>query len=145
MGKIVNPCVGTGERADVGPNGIGHQCPSCGMLTIPYKNGTVRLHSVLEDGPPQRPKAARLIIRTTAEELDWVKHAADLRGLSMAEYVTRAINVQLRREGGDAVLFRQSDDPPRGGLRGDPVGRIAPIDRTREKDSSSSSHTKGKD
>lgn len=56
-----------------------------------------------------KPTDARLIIRATKDEVDWVKHAADLRGLSMAEYVKRAINAQLQREGVDAVLFRESD------------------------------------
>lgn len=53
---------------------------------------------------------ARLIIRATKDELDWVKHAASLRHLSITEYVKRAINASLRHEGVDAVLFRESDD-----------------------------------
>jgi uncharacterized protein (DUF1778 family) len=52
----------------------------------------------------------RLIIRATKEEVDYVKHAASLRGLSMAEYVKRAINASLRRQGVDAVLFRERND-----------------------------------
>lgn len=49
-------------------------------------------------------------IPMTAEERDWVKHAARLRGLSAVEYVRRAINMSLRREGVDAVLLAQTDD-----------------------------------
>jgi uncharacterized protein (DUF1778 family) len=52
----------------------------------------------------------RLILRVSADELDWVKHAASLKSQTLAEYVKRAINASLRREGVDAVLFRQSDD-----------------------------------
>jgi hypothetical protein len=49
-------------------------------------------------------------LRLTLEEHDYVKHAASLKSLSMSEYIKRAINAQLRREGVDAVLIRQSDD-----------------------------------
>jgi hypothetical protein len=51
----------------------------------------------------------RLEIACTDEELDWVRHAAKLRGLSLVEYVKRAINASLQREGVDAVLFRESN------------------------------------
>lgn len=54
-------------------------------------------------------KGARLILRATQDELRQVKHAASLRGLSMAEYVKRAINHSMMREGVDAVLFRVAD------------------------------------
>lgn len=57
-----------------------------------------------------RKEQSRLIVRVSKDELDYVKHAAALRHLSMAEYVKRAINAQLRREGVDAVLFRESCD-----------------------------------
>lgn len=52
---------------------------------------------------------SRLILRVTKDELDWVKHAAALREMSLAEYVRRAINASLLKEGVDAVLFRTSD------------------------------------
>lgn len=47
---MTNRCPGTGHIAVVPANGIGHQCPHCGMLTIPYPGGTVRVHQ-----PLQRP------------------------------------------------------------------------------------------
>ncbi len=50
---------------------------------------------------------ARLGVRVSAEELDWVQHAASLRALSLSEYVREAINARLRREGVDAVLLRE--------------------------------------
>lgn len=56
-----------------------------------------------------RTKNDRIIIRTTVEEREWVTHAASLRGLSLAEYVRRAINVSLRHEGVDAVLFLERE------------------------------------
>lgn len=51
-----------------------------------------------------------LRVQMTADERNWVRHAADLRHLPIEEYVKRAINTQLRHEGVDAVLIRQSDD-----------------------------------
>lgn len=45
------------------------------------------------------------------EEREWVKHAAKLRGLSMAEYVKRAVNAALIRDGVDAYLFAEKDEP----------------------------------
>jgi predicted DNA binding CopG/RHH family protein len=56
-----------------------------------------------------RKAPTRIVIRASEDELDWVKHAASLRQMSLAEYVKRAINTQLRREGVDAVLFRERD------------------------------------
>jgi len=50
-----NPCSGAGQMAVVPANGIGYQCPRCGLLTIPYKNGVVRRHCVLETAPPDPP------------------------------------------------------------------------------------------
>lgn len=38
----------------------------------------------------------------TSEETGWVRHAAELRGLSVPEYVKEAINARLRKEGVDA-------------------------------------------
>ena len=52
---------------------------------------------------------ARLKVWMTDEEFEWVKHAANLRHVSLAEYVKRAINASLRREGVDAVLFRERE------------------------------------
>ncbi len=46
----------------------------------------------------------------TAEEADWLRHAAELSHLPFDEFVRRAINEQLVRMGVDAVLLRTSDD-----------------------------------
>lgn len=61
----------------------------------------------------------RIPIVVSLDEYDWVKHAASLRGLSVAEYVKRAINAQLRREGVDAVLIRERE--PRSKPLGSPT------------------------
>lgn len=53
---------------------------------------------------------SEILLVLSEEEHDWVRHAAALRSLSLDEYVKRAINAQLRHEGVDAVLLRQSDD-----------------------------------
>lgn len=47
-----------------------------------------------------------LMICATPEELDWLRHAASLRRLPVAEYVKEAVNDRMRREGVDAVLFK---------------------------------------
>lgn len=52
---------------------------------------------------------ARIIIRASTTEVDWVKHAASLHGWSLSEYVKRAINAALRKEGVDAVLFGERE------------------------------------
>lgn len=60
---------------------------------------------------PMNGKRTRLIrVEVTSNEKHHVQHAAGLRGLTTSEYVKRAINAQLRREGVDAVLIRQSDE-----------------------------------
>lgn len=51
-----------------------------------------------------------LNLKLSAEELDWVEHAARLRHIPTEEYVRRAINLSLRKEGVDAVLLEESDD-----------------------------------
>lgn len=48
----------------------------------------------------------------SSDELRWVEHAASLRGQTAEEYVKRAINAALRKQGVDAVLFGESDDEP---------------------------------
>ncbi len=64
---------------------------------------------------PDPPADARtpsrsLLIRASREELDQLRHAASLRRVAVAEYIKRALNTQMRKEGVDAVLFRESDD-----------------------------------
>jgi len=51
-----------------------------------------------------------LLIMATRDEFDQVKLAARLRHMPIEEYVKRAVNAQMRKEGVDAVLFRESDD-----------------------------------
>ena len=46
----------------------------------------------------------------TGSELDYVTHAANLRGQSLLEYVKRAINAALMKQGVDAVLFGEDDE-----------------------------------
>ena len=53
---------------------------------------------------------ATLNLKLSAEELDWVEHAARLRHIPTEEYVRRAINLSLRKEGVDAVLLEESDE-----------------------------------
>ncbi len=53
-----------------------------------------------------------LVIRGTKEELDWLRHAARLRRVPVVEYAKRALNAQMRREGVDAVLFKESERNP---------------------------------
>lgn len=50
-------------------------------------------------------------VSATDTEYDWLAHAAKLRGLTIREYVVKAINASLRREGVDAVLFRERGGP----------------------------------
>lgn len=53
--------------------------------------------------------AKQIDLRMTADELAWVRHAAGLVHLTPREYIRRAINDRLRREGVDALLLQQSD------------------------------------
>lgn len=48
-----------------------------------------------------------LWVPMTADELEWVRHAASLRAVPAAEYVRQAINTRLSHEGVDAVLLRE--------------------------------------
>ncbi len=43
----MNKCVGSGQLAIESRDGFGQECPSCGMKTIPFRNGAVRPHSPL--------------------------------------------------------------------------------------------------
>jgi len=55
-----------------------------------------------------------IVMRVSEDEREWVKHAAALRGLSLTEYIKRAVNASLCREGVDAVLFAESTSTPDG-------------------------------
>jgi uncharacterized protein (DUF1778 family) len=57
----------------------------------------------------ERPSAP-LYIRLTRDEVKQVKLAASLQGHTIEEYVKRAINAALRKQGVDAVLLKESDD-----------------------------------
>lgn len=59
-------------------------------------------------GSPTTP--ALLMIFVTESERQQVELAASLRGQTVEEYVTRAINAAMRRQGVDAVLLKESDD-----------------------------------
>jgi hypothetical protein len=65
---------------------------------------------VAPSASPASTEALPISVPVTTEELNWVLHAASLRRLTLVEYVRRAINLSLRKEGVDAVLLRQSDD-----------------------------------
>lgn len=56
---------------------------------------------------------AGIAIFDSREESDWVKHAARLRGMSWREYVRRAVNERLQRDGVDAVLLRERHIRPK--------------------------------
>ena len=59
-------------------------------------------------------------IPASRDEIEQLDLAASLRDLSVLEYVRRALNAQMRREGVDAVLFRESDDEAQ------PSGAVTP-------------------
>lgn len=70
-----------------------------------------RLRSFLADrAPTRKEKPKTLSIHGSHDEIDYVRHAARLVMLSPEDYVKRAINRELRRNGVDAVLFRESGD-----------------------------------
>jgi uncharacterized protein (DUF1778 family) len=52
----------------------------------------------------------QLQITATEEEARWVDHAAALNHQTTEEFIKRAINARLQRQGVNAVLFRESDD-----------------------------------
>lgn len=60
---------------------------------------------------PAEPPASgwQPIVQPTPEEIEQVILAARLRALSVDEYVRRAVNAQMVREGVDAVLFRTTE------------------------------------
>jgi uncharacterized protein (DUF1778 family) len=57
-----------------------------------------------------KPRTERLNVRFSGEEIDYLKHAASLNRQSVAEFVRKAINTELRKRGVDAVLMREKDD-----------------------------------
>jgi len=51
-----------------------------------------------------------MTVRMSQEELRWIAHAASLRQMSAHEYIRRAINEALVRQGVDAVLLVEELD-----------------------------------
>lgn len=50
-------------------------------------------------------------VNVSEQERDYVEHAAKLRGLSLQQYVKRAINEALQRDGVDALLLKLRERP----------------------------------
>jgi hypothetical protein len=49
-----------------------------------------------------------VLLRAEKVEIDWLRHAASLKRVTVVEYIRRAINVQLCADGVDAVLFQET-------------------------------------
>jgi D-alanyl-D-alanine dipeptidase len=80
-------------------------------MTLPTKENKADGAEIIGHiASPTEGTEPSLNIPFSAEELDWVAHAARLRSLTTVEYVRRAINLSLRQEGVDAVLLKESDD-----------------------------------
>ena len=98
----------------------GFDCTECKCLTFRKKetdgnqvsteSSGIHRGSEAQKEPDMAGTEPRLNIPISSVELDWVEHAASLRGLQSVEYVRRAINLSLRNEGVDAVLLAESDD-----------------------------------
>ena len=52
-------------------------------------------------------------IYVSADERRWLLHAASLRHISLDEYIRRALNESLIREGVDALLIMTKEDRDR--------------------------------
>lgn len=50
-----------------------------------------------------------IILRLSKAECEWLDHAAVLDGMTPREYVVRAVNERLARQGVDAVLLRERE------------------------------------
>jgi hypothetical protein len=80
-------------------------CPACSKLADAIE---AALRACPEALAPSPDKA--LTIPATDSEREQVELAASLRGQTAEEYITRAINAAMRKQGVDAVLFKESDD-----------------------------------
>jgi uncharacterized protein (DUF1778 family) len=58
-------------------------------------------------------KSAQITVRCSAQEYDWALHAARLKRMTLREYVVRAVNDSLVRDGVDAVLLYENERWPR--------------------------------
>lgn len=54
--------------------------------------------------------SSREVLTLSADEREWLEHAASLNGLTIREYVVRAVNDRLRKQGVDAVLLREEGE-----------------------------------
>lgn len=84
----------------------------CACLTSVTNHEIEALILALGAPPPAAPspKPETLTIVATDSEVEFLAVAAGLRAQSVEEYVKRAINAALRKQGVDAVLFKESDD-----------------------------------
>lgn len=55
-------------------------------------------------------KSKSITVPVTIEEFEWVAAAASLNGITVREYVVRAINQRLRSQGVDAILLAERCD-----------------------------------
>lgn len=108
-------CVGTGQQAKSGPNGIGHQCPVCGMLTIPYPNGRIRIHGPLPPPPPRADTCGwcggPYTFDTTIDSETWNRV---VRPLGISEYLCIGCILRIFTERGesfDAELWSTRIEP----------------------------------
>lgn len=55
-------------------------------------------------------RTVQVELRFSEDETEQLRLAASLKHMTVAEYVRRAINAQLRKEGVDAVLMKEAGD-----------------------------------
>lgn len=79
-----------------------------------YATGwAARLAAALRvSGEPPAEKVVGVTVDIEAEAVSWIAHAASLRDQTLGEYIKRAVNAALRKQGVDAVLIAESDDEP---------------------------------
>lgn len=53
---------------------------------------------------------AILKLTLTREEYEWLRHAADLDGVSLRAFIHRAVNQRLMKLGIDAVLLPEGEE-----------------------------------
>ncbi len=87
---MYNRCIGSGTLAVVAADGIGFECATCGLKTIPYKCGTIRAHSSLGTTPAKRPRPVKPCPTCAA----WAQRWEKMRGLLQATLMTFPHNTQ---------------------------------------------------
>lgn len=70
------------------------------------------LEAVLRASVDPPAKAVGVVVDIESDAVAYITHAASLREQSLGEYIKRAVNAALRKQGVDAVLIAESDDPP---------------------------------